>query len=126
MKTMGDGVLFVGSVEAVVGAALGLTAHRRGPADLVIHAGVAFGEVLPAGGDYFGPIVNLAARLCSAAARSETLLEDAAAQVWQRSGAVAPAGERELKGFAAPVSVWVAWYRTAPDLPPQGPHRASR
>jgi len=67
-------------------------------------AGVSFGAVAAHDGDYFGQVVNLAARASSAAAPSEILLDaEAAAGLGSRAE---PAGTYELKGFGAPVGLY--------------------
>lgn len=114
VKTMGDGVLFVGSTNAVVSAALDLVHLGGAPRDLGLHAGVAYGEVLPSGGDYFGPTVNLAARLCGAASDGQVLLDEAAANVWAKRGIVEALGAHTLKGIEEPTAIWSAARRATP------------
>lgn len=106
VKTLGDGVMFVGSVDAVAEAALALVHPGAAPAALGLHAGVTHGDVLPAGGDYFGPTVNLAARLCDQADDGVVLADESVAEVWKSQGAAVPAGSREVKGIGEPVAVW--------------------
>lgn len=74
-------------------------------ADLLVRAGLGYGQVLAIGGDYWGNPVNLAARLVSAAAPGQIL---AAADVrdelpdW-------PATRLDpltLKGFDAPIPAY--------------------
>jgi adenylate cyclase len=70
-------------------------------------AGLVFGEVLFRHGDYYGPVVNLAARLVDAAIPGEALVETSVVEAVKEDGlAFEPAGRRMLKGFDAPVSVW--------------------
>jgi adenylate cyclase len=69
--------------------------------------GLVFGEVLFRHGDYYGPVVNLAARLADAAIPGEALVD--ASVVGALAGtdvSFEPAGRRLLKGFAEPVAVW--------------------
>jgi len=67
-------------------------------------AGLTFGPVAAHDGDYFGQVVNLAARASNAALPGEVLLDaGAAAQLADRSE---PAGEYDLKGFAEPVPLF--------------------
>ena len=106
VKTLGDGLMFVGSLEAVARSALRLVEPGAAPAELQLHAGVTYGPVLAAGGDYFGPTVNLAARLCSVANDGVVLADTAAARAWESVAAVVPCGTRALKGIEAPVEVW--------------------
>lgn len=106
VKTLGDGLMFVGALEAVVRTALRLAAPGAAPGGLGLHAGVAYGAVLPRGGDYFGPTVNLAARLCGVAPDGVVIADSAAASAWKASGAAAPAGRHTLKGIDRPTDVW--------------------
>jgi adenylate cyclase len=75
--------------------------------------GLVHGEVLYRHGDYYGPVVNLAARLAGEAIPDEVLVDrsvvDAVAAMGDTGdGAPAfePAGRRLLKGFDEPVPVW--------------------
>lgn len=106
VKTLGDGLMFVGSIEAVARAALRLVQPRAAPAELRLHAGIAYGAVLATGGDYFGPVVNLAARLCGAAADGEVLADTPAASAWLGHGPATRSGSSALKGFDQPVELW--------------------
>lgn len=106
VKLIGDEVMFVatdpssacragrGLMEAFVDAAEGVT--PRG--------GLAYGDVVLRGGDYYGPIVNLASRLVDEAVPLELLVTDELADA-----AVAcdfePAGRRMVKGFDRPIAV---------------------
>ena len=68
---------------------------------VVPRGGLAHGDLVNIHGDYFGPIVNLAARLVDAAIPGEVLVTDTVAeQVGSER-----AGRRMLKGFDEPVSV---------------------
>jgi class 3 adenylate cyclase len=72
---------------------------------------VAAGALLVRGGDYYGPVVNLAARLAELAIPHEILVTPAVQREAQRTRApltFAPAGRRVLKGFAEPLEVFAA------------------
>ena len=70
-------------------------------------AGLVFGEVLFRHGDYYGPVVNLAARLVDAAIPGEALVDGSLVDAVKDEDLVfEPAGRRMVKGFAAPVAVW--------------------
>jgi adenylate cyclase len=70
-------------------------------------AGLVFGEVLFRHGDYYGPVVNLAARLVDAAIPGEALVDASVVDaVKEEDLAFEPAGRRMVKGFTAPVAVW--------------------
>lgn len=81
-------------------------------------AGLVYGEVLYRHGDYYGPVVNLAARLVDEAIPHEVLVDrsvvGAIAEATTTAAPAAhadvpvfePAGRRLLKGFDEPVTVW--------------------
>jgi adenylate cyclase len=70
-------------------------------------AGLVFGEVLFRHGDYYGPVVNRAARLVDAAIPGEALVDGTVVDaVDDPRMAFEPAGRRMLRGFADPVAVW--------------------
>jgi adenylate cyclase len=70
-------------------------------------AGLVFGEVLFRHGDYYGPVVNRAARLVDAAIPGEVLVDGTVVDaVDDTRMAFEPAGRRMLRGFADPVAVW--------------------
>jgi adenylate cyclase len=67
-------------------------------------AGMTFGPVAAHDGDYYGPVVNLAARASNAAIAGEVLVDAGAAQ--HLAGRTEPAGDFDLKGFAQPVPLY--------------------
>ena len=70
--------------------------------------GMVFGEVLFRHGDYYGPVVNLAARLVDAAIPGEALVDRSVVEALKDDDDLTfePAGRRMLKGFDVPVGVW--------------------
>jgi adenylate cyclase len=72
--------------------------------DVLPRGGMAVGNVVLRGGDYYGPVVNLASRLAGEALPGELLVTDELAH-----SALAcefePAGCRVVKGFADPIEV---------------------
>lgn len=114
VKLIGDEVMFVVR-DAAAGCATALAlrdaiaAHPDLPA---LRTAVAYGELLARDGDYYGPVVNLAARAVATASPG-TVLTDAvtvhAVKAGERGGAYAfeAAGEHVLKGFDAPVELYV-------------------
>jgi len=89
--------------------------------DLEPRGGLSYGELLFRGGDYYGPEVNLAARLVDATVPGEVLVDCSvvnaveALKTSDRRLPVTgcpnnlvfdPGGRRVLKGFADPVTVW--------------------
>lgn len=70
-------------------------------------AGLVYGEVLFRHGDYYGAVVNLAARLVDAAIPGEALVDASVVESAKDEDlAFEAAGRRMLKGFDTPVSVW--------------------
>ena len=101
VKLIGDEVMFV--AERPVDAArfvAGLTDSLTDDA-VIPRGGLAYGDLVNIHGDYFGPVVNLAARLTDSAIPGEVLVDESIAAHVDTE----PAGRRMLKGFDAPVRV---------------------
>ena len=107
-KWLGDGVMLVSTDEdRLLEAVLALMWNDRTvDVPLPLRGGMAGGPViLLEGDDYVGSAVNLAARLCSAAAPSELLaVADlaSAAPVWAD---VLPVGKVDVPGFVQAIEV---------------------
>ena len=106
VKMIGDGAMLAArDVERLARTVAEIVAEVDGhPVLGSARGGLTFGDVAAHDGDYFGQVVNLAARASSAAAPREVLLDAAAAA--QLGPAVEPAGDYELKGFEAPVALY--------------------
>lgn len=105
VKYIGDAVMYVTpDAVAAVRVAQGLlsAARIRG---MQARAGVAAGVVLSLEGDYFGPVVNLAARLTAMAEADQVLVTAAVAAQLDGEVATDPLGAREVRGFAQPVEI---------------------
>ena len=110
VKLIGDEVMFV-AIDAISASEIALElVERFGEEGRVTpRGGVAFGEVLTRGGDYYGPVVNLASRIGDLAVPNEILVTN---EVRARSErALAPlrfdaAGRRMLKGFDEPIELF--------------------
>lgn len=81
IKNLGDEILFViddpaSAAEATLQLQDAFTAEDTLPQ---VHAGLAFGPVLYRGGDVFGPVVNIAARLASLARKGTIRVDQAMA-----------------------------------------------
>jgi class 3 adenylate cyclase len=107
VKFIGDEIM-VAALDPVVGSHImldlidALTDDGTQP-----RGGLVFGEVLFRHGDYYGPVVNLAARLVDMAIPGEVLVDASVAEeAKDEELAFEPAGRRQVKGFAAPVTVW--------------------
>jgi class 3 adenylate cyclase len=107
VKYVGDGVFLVGrDVSAVVAAAREAIAVLERELPLRARAGIALGPVVRRAGDYFGPVVNLAQRLTTAA-RPGTIL--AAEPALSRLPAPSVCDRRliEVRGVDEPIAVGV-------------------
>ena len=106
VKLIGDEVMFVADdaadgVRIARTLANGLPGAEGLPA---VRVGLACGEVLNRDGDYYGSVVNLAARLVNLAEPGEVLLSgDAAAVAPDEVEALDPV---EVKGFPEPVATF--------------------
>lgn len=106
VKLIGDEVMFVATdPEAACLAGSRLMAGFGSELERIVpRGGLAFGDVLVRGGDYYGPIVNLAARLVNEAVPEELLVTEELALASPNS-TFDPAGRRMVKGFANPITV---------------------
>jgi adenylate cyclase len=104
VKLIGDAVMFVAlDPDAACEIALRLVEHFRGEANPVTPRGaLALGEMLVRGGDYFGHVVNLAARAAELAVPYEILVSQEVVAAAGPRFNFEPAGRRMLKGFAEP------------------------
>jgi class 3 adenylate cyclase len=108
VKLIGDEVMFVTvSASAACDVALALVERFWHDAAITPRGGLATGPLLMRSGDYFGPIVNLAARIAELAVPHEILVTDelrlsAGETDWRFE----PAGKRMLKGFEQPVTLY--------------------
>jgi len=105
VKLIGDGAMLAARAVAPLALAAGeiVAAVDKHPVLRAAKGGLTFGDVAVHDGDYFGQVVNLAARASSAAAPGEILLDAEAAR---EIGAVERAGTYDLKGFADPVALY--------------------
>ena len=105
VKMIGDEVMFVSTdPSAACRAATALMSGLDDVDGLTVapRGGIAYGEVLLRGGDYYGSVVNLASRLADQAVPMELLVTSEV--VASASGFdFEPAGRRMLKGFPEPV-----------------------
>jgi adenylate cyclase len=103
VKTIGDAVMLV-SLEpaALVDAALDLVAAADADGSELpqLRAGVAVGEAVAYGGDWYGRPINLASRLTSIARPSSVLATEAVREALPEEGyRFSFAGERRIKGI---------------------------
>jgi adenylate cyclase len=106
VKLIGDEVMFVAhDAAAACDIALTLVERFAGDASVTPRGGLAVGDLLLRGGDYYGPIVNLAARAADLAVPGELLVTTEVAAAAGPSFRFEPAGKRMLKGFEEPVAL---------------------
>lgn len=107
VKFIGDEVMFVtGDGASACEIALSLIEAFAGDPAVTPRAGLAEGALLDRGGDYYGPVVNLAARLAELAVPSEVLVsKEVADHLAGGSLRCESAGRRLLRGFDEPVSL---------------------
>jgi class 3 adenylate cyclase len=82
IKTLGDGAMSNfsstrGAMQAAIELQRAVAADEREPR-LSVRIGLHTGDVIQAGGDFFGTVVNKAARIAAAARPGEILVSDAA------------------------------------------------
>jgi class 3 adenylate cyclase len=110
VKRIGDAVMFVTNAPGVAcSLALDLLEACEAAGLPKLRVGIAFGDVMVRQGDFYGPTVNLAARLVSSAeagtALTDVEMQQRLARV--RSGyAFAAAGKLNLAGFVEPVEAY--------------------
>jgi len=107
VKFIGDEVMWVSSTpEQLASAAVDLVSHpRAGEAGLRVRAGLGYGAALAINGDYFGTMVNLAARLVAAAKPVQILISPALRDELPE-WAVTAQDPLMLKGFDDPVTAY--------------------
>jgi class 3 adenylate cyclase len=119
VKLIGDEVMFV-TVDGAAACDVALTLVERFERNAAItpRGGLAAGPLLMRGGDYYGPVVNLAARIAELAVPREVLVTDTlAAQAGGGAIRFEPAGKRMLKGFDEPVTLYAAARPVLPSDP---------
>ena len=115
IRTEGDSFYATfASAGAAVRAGLAIVAAAADPPDglgpIAVGVGINAGEGVDAPEGPIGSAVNLAARLCAAAAPGEVLVGSAVRDLLRTSGRAAfeARGRRSLKGIQDPVEVWAA------------------
>ena len=104
VKLIGDEAMFAHRDPACVAKTVGelVTAVEDHPLLRGARGGMATGAVVPAQGDYFGPAVNLAARITREGGFGEVLCDTASAAAL---GTGEEIGARRLRGFAHPCRI---------------------
>jgi adenylate cyclase len=106
VKLIGDEIMFVASdAEAGADVALLLAERFHDRSDVPpVRVGVAEGNVVTREGDYFGPVVNLAARIVKLAPPSAVLAPASMRDKLARA-TIEDVGNEVLKGFDDPVDL---------------------
>jgi len=118
VKLIGDEFMFVAidaatMCDVALSLAEAFEAHPRLPS---VRVGIATGAVIAREGDYFGPVVNLAARMVKLAPPRGVLAPASLAEQLTGRFSFEPAGAPLLKGFHEPVAL-VRVGRTRGSLP---------
>ncbi len=117
VKTIGDEVFFAAPTADAV-CRIGVEVCRAASEDDVLppaRGAVGLGAAIPREGDYFGPLVNLLARLVKVAAPGELVatvevVAELSPEVWS----VRPLEPVELRGFEGPVQAFHVEHRAEP------------
>jgi class 3 adenylate cyclase len=109
VKTIGDEVMFVATTAddaAVIALALARFADEHATLT-ALRGSVAWGESVRGIGDFYGPVVNRAARMVKQADPGHIVVDaELAARLSPTVARTVPLGERRLRGFDAPVAVF--------------------
>jgi class 3 adenylate cyclase len=110
VKRIGDAVMFVTNAPGIAcSLALDLLEACAAARLPKLRVGVAFGDVMVRQGDFYGPTVNLAARLVASAEAGTALTDSELQQRLSRvrgGYAFAAAGRYQLAGFLEPVAAY--------------------
>ncbi len=110
VKTIGDAVFFA-APDANAACRIGTEVCRAASDDDVLppaRGAVGVGPVTPREGDYYGPLVNLLARLVKVGAPGELVATEAAvAQLDEGEWSVRPLEPVDLRGIDEPVTAYV-------------------
>ena len=105
VKHIGDEAMFV-ALDAASGSAIARDITGAFGNDIYPRGGLCFGDVISRHGDYYGNVVNMAARLAELAIPGEVLVDAVTAKSASGSLAFSPAGHRLLKGYDDPIEVF--------------------
>ena len=106
VKLIGDEAMFV--TGTAINAVILASALIQDPRLPELRIGLAAGEVVTRGGDLYGPVVNLAARLVALATPGSIVADAQVVAQLPTDGAIRieALGPRELAGFEIPVDVF--------------------
>jgi class 3 adenylate cyclase len=129
VKTIGDAFMAVfSSALDAVDCALGIqraigNLNSKSQTHIEVRAGLATGEPISDGGDFFGRHVTLASRIAGSARPGEVLLPDVVKELVSARGDLKFGAARQvaLKGFEAPFTLWPVEGSAASPNPPDRP-----
>ncbi|MEM7095452.1 MAG: adenylate/guanylate cyclase domain-containing protein [Actinomycetota bacterium] len=108
VKLIGDEAMFVASSVAdglaIAAELCCLPLAEIGPSS--VRVGLAWGETVAIDGDFFGTVVNLAARAVQVATPDAIYVTDELRRDAPESASFVPTGDHELRGISAPVTLW--------------------
>ncbi|TMK41196.1 MAG: adenylate/guanylate cyclase domain-containing protein [Actinobacteria bacterium] len=106
VKGLGDGyMLAFPDADDAVRTGLGVIEHRRDEVGPGVHASLHQGVAVAHDGDYFGTVVNVAARILDVARRDELVATSAVAEATSSAFAWKPVGGRFVRGLGEPVQL---------------------
>ena len=119
IKRNGDGIMAAftqasAAVEAAIEMQRGADLHTVSTPDLPLHLriGINAGEPIQENNDLFGTPVQMAARICAAAATDQVLVSKIIKDLCQGKGTkFEDRGTAEMKGFAEPVPIFEAVWK---------------
>jgi adenylate cyclase len=109
VKLIGDAAMLVSEDgEALLDAALRFieAGHEAGEELPALRVGVARGDAIPFGGDWFGHTVNLASRITEVARPDSVLAEGRAVEAAGEGFTFSSAGQHRFKGLSKPVRLF--------------------
>ncbi len=109
VKLIGDAAMLVSQDnDALLEAALSLleAAESEGDGFPTLRAGLARGDVVGRGGDFYGHTVNLASRICDFAYPASVLCDETTDEAAEGDFDFSFAGARRLKGVEGPVKLF--------------------
>jgi adenylate cyclase len=109
VKLIGDAAMLVSEDgEALLDAALRFVeaGHEAGEELPALRVGVARGDAIPLGGDWFGHTVNLASRITEVARPDSVLAEAKAVEAAGPDFRLSSAGQHRFKGLSKPVRLF--------------------
>jgi adenylate cyclase len=109
VKTIGDSAMLVSEdPDALVGAALRLVdaVESEGESFPRMHSGMALGDALPRGGDWYGQPVNLASRITDFARPGSVVADKNLHEATNRDYSWSRVGSRRLKGIRGEVELF--------------------